>query len=67
VAICFSGADVSRLYCDPHNHWVQGHAIWHVFSGVGMTIAFHHLMAVFARKPLSGNLDTRVSAIASPT
>ncbi|MCS6912921.1 MAG: ceramidase domain-containing protein [Myxococcales bacterium] len=24
--------DVTRLACDPHQHWLQGHAIWHVLT-----------------------------------
>lgn len=38
VAITFSILDVTRTFCDPKNHLIQGHAIWHVFSGLGMTL-----------------------------
>jgi len=28
--------------CDPENHWVQGHALWHVFSAIGVTMIYLH-------------------------
>lgn len=39
VAISFSALDVSRTMCDPHNHMIQGHALWHCFSAVGVYFA----------------------------
>jgi uncharacterized membrane protein YadS len=30
----FSASDVSRVFCNPNNHFIQGHAIWHVFSAL---------------------------------
>lgn len=32
AAGAFSALDVTRLWCDPANHWLQGHALWHVLS-----------------------------------
>ncbi len=32
----FSLADVTRTWCDPSNHWIQGHAIWHVLSACAL-------------------------------
>jgi hypothetical protein len=42
VAITFSILDVTRAMCDPENHWVQGHALWHVFSAIGVTMIYLH-------------------------
>lgn len=42
VAAGFSGSDVSRRWCDPHDHVFQGHAIWHVLNAVGIGLAFVH-------------------------
>lgn len=42
IAITFSGLDVSRTWCDPDNHWLQGHALWHVFSAIGVTMLYLH-------------------------
>jgi hypothetical protein len=35
-------ADLNRLefICDPHNHFFQGHALWHVLSAFGTYFAF---------------------------
>ncbi|MFQ5514042.1 MAG: ceramidase domain-containing protein [Myxococcota bacterium] len=30
-ALC-SALDLSRVLCDPSNHWLQGHAVWHVLT-----------------------------------
>ena len=40
VAISFSIADAKRAFCDPHNHVVQGHALWHFFAGIGLSFAY---------------------------
>lgn len=52
IAICFSGADKARLMCDPHNHLLQGHALWHIFGGIGTIFSFHHYALVLRRHPL---------------
>ena len=28
--------DYTRAWCDPHNHWLQGHAAWHVLSAAAI-------------------------------
>lgn len=38
----FSAADVSGLYCDPDNHFIQGHAIWHFFSSSAIYFGYKH-------------------------
>lgn len=40
VAVTFSVLDVTRTMCDPHNHLIQGHAIWHCFSALSLGFAF---------------------------
>lgn len=40
VAAGFSYSDHSRLFCDPTNHFVQGHAIWHFFCAVGTAFSY---------------------------
>ena len=39
AAIC-SALDVSRVWCDPTNHWLQGHAAWHVLSAASLFALF---------------------------
>jgi hypothetical protein len=44
LTLCGSAAlsamDVSRTWCEPTNHWVQGHAVWHLLNGVAMCLAY---------------------------
>ncbi len=43
VALACSIADVSRFWCDPTNHIVQGHAAWHVIGAIGLSfVILHH-------------------------
>lgn len=42
VAITFSALDVSRTMCNPNDHWIQGHALWHIFSSIGITLTYLH-------------------------
>lgn len=38
----FSALDVSRTWCNPQSHVLQGHAIWHVLSAFSLGAAFLH-------------------------
>ena len=38
----FSVLDVSRVWCDPHHPYLQGHAIWHVLSALALLAAYLH-------------------------
>ncbi|MBC7754438.1 MAG: hypothetical protein H7Z71_09390 [Moraxellaceae bacterium] len=40
VAAGFSYADISRLFCHPSNHVIQGHAIWHLLCAVGTWFSY---------------------------
>ncbi len=40
LAATFSLLDVTRAWCDPHDHWLQGHALWHVFSALSLYALF---------------------------
>jgi hypothetical protein len=42
VAAALSAADASRLWCDPGNHVVQGHAVWHVLCAASIAVAHVH-------------------------
>jgi hypothetical protein len=42
VAAAFSVVDVTRLWCVPHNHFVQGHAVWHALSALALLFAARH-------------------------
>lgn len=36
----FSLLDVTRAWCDPHDHFVQGHAIWHLLSAASFVVLY---------------------------
>ncbi|MBT3586731.1 MAG: hypothetical protein HN509_17605 [Halobacteriovoraceae bacterium] len=40
IAATFSVLDISRTWCDPKNHWLQGHALWHLFSCLSLYFSF---------------------------
>ena len=42
VAGLFSAADVTRIYCRPDDHFLQGHAIWHVLTACSFYAIFRH-------------------------
>lgn len=42
VAESFSLADLKRLWCDPSNHWLQGHAVWHWLAALAMPFLYEH-------------------------
>ncbi len=39
-ASVFSALDVTRVWCDPANHWLQGHALWHLLSAACLAALF---------------------------
>lgn len=42
AAMACSVADVTRVWCEPDNHWLQGHAAWHVLSALALLSAARH-------------------------
>ncbi len=46
TAGALSLADVTRAWCEPTHHWLQGHALWHVLSAA----ALHALLRFFAAR-----------------
>jgi hypothetical protein len=41
-----SALDVTRVACDPQNHWLQGHALWHVLSAFALLAFFRFYAAL---------------------
>jgi len=50
AALC-SLLDVTRVACDPSNHWLQGHAAWHVLSALALLAFFRFYAALAAPRP----------------
>jgi hypothetical protein len=42
VAFACSAADASRLWCDPSNHLIQGHALWHALGAAALFASYFH-------------------------
>lgn len=40
LAALLSALDVTRTWCDPANHWLQGHALWHLLSAASLYALF---------------------------
>jgi hypothetical protein len=40
AASAFSALDVTRAWCDPADHVLQGHALWHVLSAASLAALF---------------------------
>jgi hypothetical protein len=45
AAVC-SALDVTRTWCDPANHWLQGHALWHLLSAASLYVLFRFYAAL---------------------
>ena len=55
TALTFSVSDVTRKFCDPSDHWIQGHALWHYFGAVALFFSMHHYRQFYS--PETGKLD----------
>ncbi len=42
IGALFSLSDVTRVWCDPKNHWLQGHALWHVFTAAALYALYRY-------------------------
>lgn len=40
LSYLFWNLDYHGIWCDPHNHWLQGHALWHVINSVCFWFAY---------------------------
>lgn len=58
AAAAFSAADVTRAWCDPMNHWLQGHALWHVLSAASLVA----LLAFYAGRPAGSFVASRAAS-----
>ncbi|MCE9598686.1 MAG: ceramidase [Spirochaetia bacterium] len=45
AAVC-STLDLTRRWCDPTNHWIQGHAVWHVLNALSILFVFRFYSSV---------------------
>ena len=40
IAFGCSVADATRVWCDPGNHWFNGHALWHLLTALVLYLLF---------------------------
>ncbi|MCC7440613.1 MAG: ceramidase domain-containing protein [Bdellovibrionales bacterium] len=40
LGFVFTLLDGTRTWCDPSNHWLQGHALWHVFTALALPFLY---------------------------
>ncbi|MDH4468454.1 MAG: ceramidase domain-containing protein [Bacteriovoracaceae bacterium] len=52
-AISFSIIDHKRIYCDPTNHFIQGHALWHIAAAIMFIFLFKHYEQIFNEKGIA--------------
>ncbi len=50
IGAAFSASDVTRRFCDPENHWIQGHAIWHYFGAVALFFSIYHYRQFYSKE-----------------
>jgi len=50
VGVQFSIVDVKRIWCDPQNHWLQGHATWHWIGAIGLAFSFVYYRQFLPKK-----------------
>jgi len=46
AAAVFSVLDLTRVWCDPSDHWLQGHALWHLLSAASLYAIFRFAAAL---------------------
>jgi hypothetical protein len=47
-----SALDLKRVQCDPTNHWIQGHAMWHIFTAIMMYFIHKHYELLWNSKKM---------------
>jgi hypothetical protein len=36
--------DAAKIYCDPQNHWISGHALWHLLDALAIYLVYRFYM-----------------------
>jgi len=47
LGVIASHLDLNRIWCDPTNHWLQGHALWHYFCAFMGYFLLKHYEQIF--------------------
>lgn len=46
IAFTCQVLDINRVACDPSNHWLQFHGLWHLFNGLGMGLLYWYYRSI---------------------
>jgi hypothetical protein len=49
LATTFTLLDLTRCWCAPTNHWLQGHALWHLFTALALYCALRFFESLALR------------------
>jgi hypothetical protein len=49
IALGFSISDITGAWCEPSNHWIQPHALWHVFSALSLLFSYPFYRQFFVK------------------
>lgn len=50
AAAVFSALDLSRQWCHPEQHFLQGHALWHLFGALALLLSYFHYRQFYDRE-----------------
>ena len=64
VAATCSAMDLTRIWCDPSDHWLQGHAVWHVLTALSL-MALYVFYVPLLETPVQAPEATTRAGIAS--
>lgn len=56
AGVC-SALDVTRVWCDPESHWLQGHAAWHVLSAGSLFSLYRFYEGLPSPSPDQGRIE----------
>jgi len=57
IAFIFWNLDIHNIVCDPKNHLLTGHAVWHLLNA----IAIWYIYRFYEQFKLTGESDGRVN------
>jgi hypothetical protein len=59
-------ADVTRTWCDPTNHWLQGHALWHLLTAAALYALYRFYAGLQSPPPPGPRADSHSATTHRP-
>ena len=64
IAFGCSIADLTRVWCDPTNHWMNGHSMWHVLTSIVLYLLFKfHSQFAYESNQSKGLLPIKIQTV----